>query len=111
MRALLHDNRQRHGHVAGIRRAYFDPFERSEEVSIARIQGTGLGMSITKALIDAMGGIVEVDSEKGRGSSFRVTLELRVVSSADACPPLEVVPESTSYRFEARGFSWPRTTS
>ena len=82
----------------------FDPFERSEEVSIARIQGTGLGMSITKALIDAMGGIVEVDSEKGRGSSFRVTLELRVVSSADACPPLEVVPESTSYRFEGKRF-------
>ena len=81
----------------------FDPFERSEEVSIARIQGTGLGMSITKALIDAMGGIVEVDSEKGRGSSFRVTLELRVVSS-DACPPLEVVPESTSYRFEGKRF-------
>ena len=82
----------------------FDPFERSEEVSIARIQGTGLGMSITKALIDAMGGIVEVDSEKGRGSSFRVTLELRVVSSADAWPPLEVVPESTSYRFEGKRF-------
>lgn len=82
----------------------FDPFERSEEVSIARIQGTGLGMSITKALIDAMGGIVEVDSEKGRGSSFRVTLELRVVSSVDACPPLEVVPESTSYRFEGKRF-------
>lgn len=82
----------------------FDPFERSEEVSIARIQGTGLGMSITKALIDAMGGIVEVDSEKGRGSSFRVTLELRAVSSADACPPLEVVPESTSYRFEGKRF-------
>lgn len=82
----------------------FDPFERSEEVSIARIQGTGLGMSITKALIDAMGGIVEVDSEKGRGSSFRVTLELRVVSSADACPPLKVVPESTSYRFEGKRF-------
>ena len=82
----------------------FDPFERSEEVSITRIQGTGLGMSITKALIDAMGGIVEVDSEKGRGSSFRVTLELRVVSSADACPPLVVVPESTSYRFEGKRF-------
>ena len=78
----------------------FDPFERSEEVSIARIQGTGLGMSITKALIDAMGGIVEVDSEKGRGSSFRVTLELRVVSSADACPPLEVVPEIRRAWFE-----------
>ena len=82
----------------------FDPFERSEEVSIARIQGTVLGMSITKALIDAMGGIVEVDSEKGRGSSFRVTLELRVVSSADDCPPLEIVPESTSYRFEGKRF-------
>lgn len=48
----------------------FDPFERSEEVSIARIQGTGLGMSITKALIDAMGGIVEVDSEKDEAARF-----------------------------------------
>lgn len=81
----------------------FDPFERSEEASSSRIQGTGLGMSITKALIDAMGGIVEIDSEVGRGSAFRVTLELRLVSPKEGCPPLDEVAEP-SYSFVGKRF-------
>lgn len=82
----------------------FDPFERSEEVSSSRIQGTGLGMSITKALIDAMGGVVEIDSEVGRGSAFRVTLELRLASPKEGCPPLDDVPKVAPYGFEGKRF-------
>ena len=82
----------------------FDPFERSEEASISRIQGTGLGMSITKALIDAMGGVVEVDSEVGSGSAFRVTLELRLASPKETRPPLDDAPTVAPYDFEGKRF-------
>ncbi|MBC5584582.1 response regulator [Eggerthella guodeyinii] len=82
----------------------FDPFERSEEASISRIQGTGLGMSITKALIDAMGGVVEVDSEVGSGSAFRVTLELRLASPKETRPPLDDAPAVAPYDFEGKRF-------
>ncbi len=53
----------------------FEPFERGGS-NVAGIQGTGLGMSITKALVDAMGGTIDVKSELGRGSEFRVELTL-----------------------------------
>lgn len=82
----------------------FDPFERSEEAFISRIQGTGLGMSITKALIDAMGGVVEVDSEVGSGSAFRVTLELRLASPKETRPPLDDAPTVAPYDFEGKRF-------
>lgn len=82
----------------------FDPFERSEEASISRIQGTGLGMSITKALIDAMGGVVEVDSEVGSGSAFRVTLELRLASPKETRPPLDDAPAVAPYDFKGKRF-------
>ena len=48
----------------------FDPFERSEEVSIARIQGTGLGMSITKALIDAWAALSRSTAKKDEAARF-----------------------------------------
>lgn len=82
----------------------FDPFERSEEVSISRIQGTGLGMSITKALIDAMGGVVEIESEVGSGSAFRVTLELRLASPKETRPPLDDASAVEPYDFEGKRF-------
>lgn len=82
----------------------FDPFERSKEVSISRIQGTGLGMSITKALIDAMGGVVEIESEVGSGSAFRVTLELRLASPKDTRPPLDDASAVEPYDFEGKRF-------
>lgn len=56
----------------------FEPFEREEDVRISRIQGTGLGMSIVKNIVELMLGSIEVESEKGRGSTFRVTLHLRL---------------------------------
>lgn len=54
----------------------FTPFERANDMTVKRIEGTGLGMAITKNLISAMGGQISVESEKGKGSRFIVDLEL-----------------------------------
>ena len=54
----------------------FQPFARDERVVARNIAGTGLGMTITKAIVDAMGGTIAVESEEGRGTAFTVELEL-----------------------------------
>ena len=56
----------------------FEPFERESNVTKTGIQGTGLGMSITKNIIDMMGGEITVSSEKGKGSEFTVKLSLKL---------------------------------
>ena len=56
----------------------FDAFTREENSVTNRIQGTGLGMAITKNLLDAMGGTIEVKSEKGKGSCFEILLDLKI---------------------------------
>ncbi len=58
----------------------FNPFERERTSTVSRIQGTGLGMSIAKNIIDMMGGTIEVVTEQGKGTEFIIHLELRVVS-------------------------------
>ncbi|MDE7172562.1 MAG: response regulator [Oscillospiraceae bacterium] len=56
----------------------FLPFERVQNTTISRIEGTGLGMSIVKKLVDSMGGDITVESQEGVGSLFRVTLPFSV---------------------------------
>ena len=56
----------------------FDPFTREQTEATYEIQGTGLGMAITKSLVDLMGGAIKVESRLGEGSSFTVELELRI---------------------------------
>ena len=56
----------------------FDPFTREETDATYGIQGTGLGMAITKSLVDLMGGSIKVTSKLGEGSTFTVELELRI---------------------------------
>ena len=56
----------------------FQAFTREEDSVTNKIQGTGLGMAITKNLLDLMGGKISVESEKGRGSAFTVDLELPI---------------------------------
>ena len=56
----------------------FDPFERERTSTVSRTQGTGLGMAITKNIVDMMGGMIEVQTEKGRGTEFIVRLDLRI---------------------------------
>lgn len=56
----------------------FQPFEREEDVRISKIQGTGLGMSIVKNIVALMMGSIQVESEKQKGTTFRVTVNLRL---------------------------------
>lgn len=56
----------------------FNPFERAEDNRLSRITGTGLGMAITKNIIDIMGGTIQVESTPGAGSRFMVTLTMPV---------------------------------
>ncbi len=56
----------------------FEPFTRERNSTIGGIQGTGLGMAITKNIVDTMGGTIKVSSEEGKGSEFIVTLKFRL---------------------------------
>lgn len=56
----------------------FEPFEREATVTQSGIQGTGLGMAITKNIIEMMNGTIEVESEVGKGSTFTVTVSLKL---------------------------------
>ena len=55
----------------------FQPFERMHTATVSGIQGTGLGMSITKNLVEMMGGSITVDSKEGKGSEFTVILQFK----------------------------------
>lgn len=55
----------------------FDSFVREETERVQKITGTGLGMAITKSIVDIMGGTIEVESEPGKGSSFHITVDLQ----------------------------------
>ncbi len=56
----------------------FDAFTRAENSTTNKVQGTGLGMAITKNVVELMGGTIEVSSKVGEGSLFRVELECRI---------------------------------
>ncbi|MCM1180948.1 MAG: response regulator [Clostridium sp.] len=56
----------------------FEPFERETSTTKSGIQGTGLGMAITKNIVDMMGGTITVQSEKNKGSEFRIELSLKL---------------------------------
>lgn len=56
----------------------FEPFERETSTTKTGIQGTGLGMAITKNIVEMMGGTISVQSEKGKGSEFTVELSLKL---------------------------------
>ena len=58
----------------------FSPFERERTSTVSRTQGTGLGMAITKNIVDMMGGTIEVQTEQGKGTEFIVCLPLRIQS-------------------------------
>ena len=55
----------------------FEPFERERTSTVSRIQGTGLGMAITKNIVDMMGGTIEVQTAQGKGSEFIVCVPMR----------------------------------
>ena len=85
-RFLVSDNGM--GMSADFKKTIFDPFTRAEDSVTNKIQGTGLGMAITKNLVEAMGGTIDVESELSQGSCFEVLIDLRIaedrfVSSAE----------------------------
>ena len=57
---------------------FFSPFERERTSTVSRTQGTGLGMAITKNIVDMMGGTIEVQTEQGKGTEFIVRLPFRI---------------------------------
>ena len=85
-RFLVSDNGM--GMSADFKDTIFDAFTRAESSRTNKIQGTGLGMAITKNLVEAMGGSIDVESELSQGSCFEVLIDLRIaedrfVSSAE----------------------------
>ena len=85
-RFLVSDNGM--GMSADFKDTIFDAFTRAESSMTNKIQGTGLGMAITKNLVEAMGGTIDVESELSQGSCFEVLIDLRIaedrfVSSAE----------------------------
>ena len=75
-RFLVSDNGM--GMSADFKETIFDPFTRAESSVTNKVQGTGLGMAITKNLVEAMGGTIDVDSELGQGSCFEVLMDLKI---------------------------------
>ena len=75
-RFLVSDNGM--GMSADFKDTIFDVFTRAESSLTNKIQGTGLGMAITKNLVEAMGGTIDVDSELGQGSCFEVLIDLKI---------------------------------
>ena len=69
------------GMSADFKETIFDAFTRAESSVTNKIQGTGLGMAITKNLVESTGGTIEVESEPNRGSSFEVILNLKIVEN------------------------------
>lgn len=68
------------GMSAEFQKKIWDTFEREETEQVRQITGTGLGMTITKRIVDMMGGNIELQSELGKGSCFHVTLDLQKAS-------------------------------
>ena len=61
----------------------FESFTRERNTTESKVVGTGLGMSIVKKLVDLMDGVVAVDSAPGKGSTFTVTVELRIADNPE----------------------------
>ena len=75
-RFLISDNGM--GMSADFKETIFDPFTRAESSMTNKIQGTGLGMAITRNLVKAMGGTIDLESELGQGSCFEVLIDMRI---------------------------------
>lgn len=69
----------------------FEPFSQERSSSVSGVQGTGLGMSITKSIVDMMGGTIQVNSEEGVGSEFVVTVEFKLQGGPRAAETVEAL--------------------
>ena len=73
----------------------FEPFERERTSTVSKVQGTGLGMAITKSVVDLMGGSISVESATGKGTRFEVVLEFPIDTEADHAQQVQALPEET----------------
>ena len=71
----------------------FDPFTREEKSGINKVQGTGLGMAITRSIVDLMGGSISVESASGKGTRFEVVLEFPIDIETDTAQKAQALPE------------------
>ena len=83
-RFLVSDNGM--GMSADFKDMIFDAFTRAENSLTNKIQGTGLGMAITKNLVDSMGGTIDVESEPGQGSCFEIFMDLKIAEERSVSP-------------------------
>ena len=90
-RFLVCDNGM--GMSADFKDRIFDAFTRAENSLTNKIQGTGLGMAITKNLVDLMGGTIDVESEPGQGSCFEVFMDLKIAEERSASPASQAETE------------------
>ena len=81
------------GMSADYQKTLFDPFTREERSGINKVQGTGLGMAITKSVVDLMGGSISVESATGKGTRFEVVLEFPIDTEADTVQKAQALPE------------------
>lgn len=71
----------------------FAPFTREEKSGTNKVQGTGLGMAITKSVVDLMGGSISVESATGKGTRFEAVLEFPIDTETDAVQKAQALPE------------------
>ena len=71
----------------------FEPFTREEKSGTNKVQGTGLGMAITKSVVELMGGSISVESATGKGTRFEVVLEFPIDTEADMVQKTQAFPE------------------
>ena len=81
------------GMSANYQKTLFDPFTREERSGTNKVQGTGLGMAITKSIVDLMGGSINVESATGKGTRFEVVLEFPIDAEADHAQQVQALPE------------------
>ena len=88
----------------------FEAFSRADSKRVQKIEGSGLGMAITRYIVDAMEGTIEIHSEPGKGSLFRITLDLAKaqVAEADMSLPecLVLVVDDDARSCEGIGSPW-----
>lgn len=101
-RFTVKDNGQ--GMTAEFIETLFEPFARENNLSVTKKQGTGLGMSICKGIVELMGGIIHVDSAPGKGSTFAVELPLRIADDAVHTQEYKTSPEKADFNYSGKHF-------
>ena len=108
---LAHDGRARFevrvrdtgiGMSEDFARRVFEPFEREQTSTVSGVEGTGLGMAITKSIVDLMGGTIDVTTAPGKGTEFVVELDLELAPEPDLATAPADAPASAPTDFSGR---------